>query len=380
MRNKINPYRGSIAPRYVVAGTDIPHAQSAADGRSHLSRSGRGFERLASADGEINAFDKKDLMRKLAMMIDQASRSMITTQRTHVAASAEEIEAKVDLLRTAFADRTGDQFQVVGETIGDQIYETLGREGFARTIYMVNPITKGGIGRLRVRQKDVVAIHSTTAINVDETVIRQAYVFPGEFELAANIMIDLKELEQATGDLMEEKFTDGLEAILVQEDKVLKRQLDTASTVVNTLTFFDTLTPAVFSSLKTQVGEWGLPVTTCLLAYDLWNDVISGDEFSGWFDPVSKHELILEGRLGSLLDVQIITDAFRHDTLKVLERGEIYFTAAPQALGGITQRYELKTMQTDKFNLGIAQRGWFMVQAEGMACVNTRGVSKGQRA
>ncbi len=374
MRN--NPYRGSSAKRFVVAGTDIPASEAPASGDYSQMGYGRGYERRANRHGEINAYSKRDLMRQVSAMINDVASGRIV----QAAPSQEEVEFRHEQLRTAFSDPTLGELQVLGETVGDQVWETLGREGFARRLYMTNPVPKGGIGRLRVRQKDVVAIMSTNSINVDETVVRQKYVFPGEFYLLANISIEEREIEQASGDLLDEKFMDGLEQILVEEDKVWKRQADTGSTLFNTLTFFNTLTPAVFASLRSQVGRWGLPVTSCVLAYDLWTDIVSGDEFSNWFDPVSKHEIVLEGRLGSLLDVEIITDAFRHDTLKVLDEGELYFCAAPQTLGGITQRKELTTAAVDKFNMGKPERGWFMRQIQGMALVNPKGVSKGQRA
>jgi hypothetical protein len=33
-------------------------------------------------------------------------------------------------------------------------------------------------------------------------------------------------------------------------------------------------------------------------------------DFSSWFDPVHKHELVLEGKLGTILGMEILTDGF----------------------------------------------------------------------
>jgi len=96
-------------------------------------------------------------------------------------------------------------------------------------------------------------------------------------------------------------------------------------------------------------------------------------------DPVSKHEIVLEGSLGSLLGVQLITDAFRHETLRVLDEGEVFFLGAPQTLGGITQRKELMTQAIDKYSQGRPERGWFMETILGMAIVNDRALTRGQR-
>lgn len=71
-----------------------------------------------------------------------------------------------------------------------------------------------------------------------------------------------------------------------------------------------------------------------------------------------KHELILEGRLGSVMGMEIITDGFRYPTLQVLNAGECFITASPITLGTITQRKELDSLAVDQYNLGRPARGW----------------------
>lgn len=75
----------------------------------------------------------------------------------------------------------------------------------------------------------------------------------------------------------------------------------------------------------------------------------------------------------------MITDAFRHETLKVLDAGEVFFLGAPQTLGGITQRKELMTQAIDGYAMGKPERGWFLEQIEGMSVVNSRALTRGQR-
>lgn len=41
------------------------------------------------------------------------------------------------------------------------------------------------------------------------------------------------------------------------------------------------------------------------------------------WDPVTRHELILEGSLGRLLGVSLHTDGLRYPTLQVLQPGEV---------------------------------------------------------
>jgi len=175
------------------------------------------------------------------------------------------------------------------------------------------------------------------------------------------------------------KYQDGLENVLVGEDKVWLRLGRAAAATSNDLFYFNIFTPTIFSQMVTQIARWGIPVTTAVLAFDLWNDIIADTEFSAWFDPVSKHEIVLEGTLGSIMGVQLITDAFRYETLRVLANGEVFFCGAPQTLGGITQRKELSTKAIDRYNLGKPERGWYMEQIEGMSMTNSRAIVRGQR-
>jgi len=337
-----------------------------------------GSQELAIGSGdELNAGSKKELMQRIAGLVDSYQRGEL------VHASATEdlqvADARRQLVEAAIADRNGPSWQVLGEVIGEEIYLTMDREGFARNLMIFKDLAKGEIGRLRVRQKQVVAWQVTSSPEVVESVYRQPWIYPREFYLIANLLVEDIEIESSTGDLLDEMYTDGLEQIMVQEDKIWKRLADAAAGTLNDLVFFNTFTPATFSSMRTQIARWGIPVTTALIAFDLWDDIIADDGFSNWFDPVSKYYLILEGNVGSLLGVEIKTDAFRYPTLKVLNAGETYFCGAPQTLGGIVQRKALAAEPIQKYNDGRPLRGWFLEQIEGMGIVNSRAIVRGQR-
>jgi hypothetical protein len=82
------------------------------------------------------------------------------------------------------------------------------REGFARKILVVKPVKQGDVGRFRIRKKDVVAYYITSDPNVIASQVRQMWVYPPDFYLTANIRIEQKEIEQSTGDLLEDKYND----------------------------------------------------------------------------------------------------------------------------------------------------------------------------
>jgi hypothetical protein len=385
----MNPYSAAAKRKVAVAsrtGTPLmlggKETPTGLFGRNRSGTARRSAMPLVAGNGEFNATNKREVMQAIATLHQLFASGEVTAEDTLYGDPNTVMEvraARQRRLEEAYADRSGAAWQALGEVIGDEIWQTLGREGFARKTLLLKPLGKGETGRLRIRKKDVVAFFVTADPNVIASQVRQFYVYPPEFYLISNIEIEDKEIEQAPGDILDDKYQDGLEQILVREDNVWLTLARQAAPTSNDLFFFNTFTPTVFSEQRTQVARWGIPVTTCLLAFDLWNDIIADTEFSSWFDPVSKHEIVLEGSLGSLLGVQLITDAFRHETLKVLDEGEVFFLGAPQTLGGITQRRELVTQAIDKYSQGIPARGWFMQQIEGMAIVNDRALTRGQR-
>lgn len=372
----ISPY-GASGPGVKVlrSAPDVPAASEDGirggvrqDGRTRTS-SGPAF----GANGELNASSKRELMAAVGHVLEQARQNVMT--RTDPKTQ----EMRLAHLREAYSDKSGTKFQVLGEVISEEIWETLGREGFSRRLLSVMPLSKGQTGRVKVRRKDIVAYQVTADVKIQEQRIRQVYVYPPEFYLGAYILIEDKEIEQASSDLLDEKFQDGLEAILRREDLITRALMNRAATTFNDLVLFTTFNPSVLTTLRTQVNRWGTPAATMVIAYDIWDDIIADADFVAWWDQVHKHELILEGRLGSMLGMEIITDGYRYETLQVLQPGEVYVTASPVTLGTITQRKELDSRAIDTYNTGRPARGWFMEQIQGMVIVNGRAVDRGTR-
>lgn len=373
----VSPYASGPGVKVMRGAPDVPASSEdgirggvRVAGRSRVS-AGPAF----GANGELNASSKRELMQVVGHVLAE-SRQNVITQR---AASHEEAQMRLATLREAYADKSGTKFQVLGEVISEEIWETLGREGFSRRLLSVMPLAKGQTGRVKVRRKDVVAYQVTTDVKIQEQRIRQPYVYPPEFYLGAHILIEDKEIEQASTDLLDEKFQDGLEALLRREDLITRALLTRAATTFNNLVLFTTFNPSVLTTLRTQVNRWGTPAATMVIAFDIWDDIIADADFVAWWDQVHKHELILEGRLGSMLGMEIITDGYRYATLQVLQPGEVYVTASPVTLGTITQRKELDSRAIDQYNLGRPARGWFMEQIQGQVIVNGRAVDRGVR-
>jgi len=359
-----NPYLPTKSRKLVTAG-----------GGPITDLKGRHGSKLVADNGELNAHSKAELMKQIGELIDAYQTGKVVREPE----PAEVIAERREIIKAALNDKTGEQWAVLGEVIGDEVWTALKREGFARKLLLYKPLGKGEIGRLRVRKKDVVGYMATTAAGNPQSVIRQSYVYPPEFYITASPVVEIKEIDSNPGDILSEKYEDALEAIMVQEDKVFLSLADAAALTSNDLFYFNSFTPASFSQMRTQIARWGIPVSNCIISYDIWDDIIADANFVAWFDEVSKHTLITEGYLGDILGIPIITDAFRDPNLKVLEEGQVYMAGSPQTLGGITQRTELTSEPINKFHAAEPVRGWFMYQIEGMAIVNSRAICKGQR-
>lgn len=93
-----------------------------------------------------------------------------------------------------------------------------------------------------------------------------------------------KDIAQSSGDLLEEKYQDGLEQIMKKEDDLFMQLARASATAANDMFLFSTLTPAVFSEMQIQVNSWGIPPATALIAFDLWNDIRTDSEFASYFN------------------------------------------------------------------------------------------------
>lgn len=331
---------------------------------------------LFDRKGELNASSNKDLLKQIDRVITAHKQGDIVKKPYQDAAV---IKARQEVLLEAINDKSGKAMQMLGQAVVAEIIDTTTREGFSRRVLQYREIGQGESNEVRIRQHDVIAWMANSTTEVTPIIVRGRKVIPPEFNVEAYILIDLKELSTTPGDLLEEKYEEGLEATMVQEDRLWKKLADEASIIRNTLQYFTTFTPQVFSRIRSQVSRWGIPVPTCMIAYDIWDDIIGNADFSTLFDPVTKYELIQEGNLGNILGVTIVTDAFRQENLRVLNIGEIYVIGAPINHGVITLRGSMLVEPINKFADGKSQKGWFMNEIMSMVLGNSNSIAKGQR-
>jgi hypothetical protein len=338
-----------------------------ADGRSRLSTAS-----AFDANGEANASSIRDLMQAFSSIMEQSAR------KARFSASPEEKAARTATLRTAFSDRSGANFQKLGDSVATAIQETMRRHGFTRRT-LAEDTAQGPVITIRVSRMDVqgqVVIDKETVVTQD---IRAYWFTPPEFSVDTKISISNKDLAQVGPELMDEKFQDGLVAIWTTEDRLTRQMYLNSQGVYNTPFGFTSFTPAVLAAMKNQVDSWGLAATTLLISFDIWNDIVSNSDWQQFFSPLEKHDLALEGRLGRLMGMEIITDGYLYDNLRVLQPGEVFVLAAPSTVGKVVQRQPLEASAIDERVNGVAARGWFLEQIQAQAVVNDMAVAYGKR-
>lgn len=368
---------GAIAPRnpFVQAGTDVPATEMKAQGFTSKGALSQSNEPVANRAGEINAYSKKDAFQQIAGIVAAAQKGLIERADT----SRDVMSRLADEVRTAHVTRNAANFGTLGEEVTNEIRTTVARTGFIRRFLQERELKTMEEAKIYLRVQDTLAFSMSTDGVTPISHIKQREIYLRENYITSNILIEEKELARLGSDLLEEKLEDGMEMVMVQEDRQFKILVDQAASTLNNPTYFSTLTPVVFQAMKNQVESRGLPVANCWLANNLMNDIVSDSTFSQWFDPVTKHELVLTGELGSLLGVTLHTDAFINSRLRVLNAGEIYFFSHPSTLGQFLVRQALNSEPVNRKIIGQPAKGWMITEIVAPAVANANGVTRGAR-
>lgn len=333
---------------------------------------------LDGKTGEFNAYDQKDLIQKINGLMTAAASGQIVPEETLVTAQAS--EARREVLADAIMDQSGEKWAALGSGLAREINEQAAREGFLRRVAQGQTLKQGDVPRIPMPSHDAMAVVATSSANVGFQTIRQRVFTPAEFEITANVRVDNLDIEQVNGDLLEHAYNDGLQSIMVKEDKLWKQAADQTVGVVNPLELIaGELTTKALGNLRQAVAQWNLPATTAIISNDYWSDIIGSNDFATMLDPITKYDLALNGQLGTLVGMNLITDGFRAPNQRVLDKGEIYIVASPEHHAAYSTRGGIRSTPTSGADHGNSTRGWFMSNPFSFALANVRSVAKGRR-
>lgn len=318
--------------------------------------------------GEFNASSKEELKRSILAALGKPS----------VADEEVSKEVYTEVL-SAYNDRTTNKFKTVGAAIAGELYTAQERQGFARRLLKKVETQVGSNVRMDVKFPNTVAVQATSPSQVQPVFLADKHYWPAEVDLAVNLLIYKQEINTTVGDIVAEKLREAKEAIMVSEDRLWKKSADALVGLSNNMQLLaGGLTPDSLVAMKSEVENWKLSVDKMLIATDVQNDLF-GNNFSSWFDPVTKYEYISTGKLGSLLDMEIITDSNRDPVLKVLNPGDIYLIAPAEYHGGIADRGPVEATEIDGALQGRNARGWYLVETVSIMVSNSRSFVHGRR-
>lgn len=332
---------------------------------------------IFNSKGDLNASSKIDAIKQIAAALQ------IMAGELPIDKSTEEIQAEKSakrkaMLTAALADNTGAQLQVLGGILAAQIEETTDREGFCRQLLIPGELGNGDYPEITVKVKQVMAYTMSSASQVVPVEIREKRLLLDEFDINAFLLIDNREINRARTDLLEEKYEEGLEAVMVNEDRYWKRCAAAAAASRHNLQTVTDFTPQAFAHMRDLIDREGIPVTSCVMSSTLMQDIITSADFQEVFDPVTKREILETGEIGSLYNVKIYSDYMRQPMFRVLNEGEFFLVGAPVNHGVILTR-PLVATPVDRAVFGENKKGWFLSQATSLAVVNNKSVVHGQR-
>lgn len=339
---------------------------------------------LSSSTGEFNASSQKDLVQAITNLMGAVNKGEIVPAYQSALSSSEQfakdLQERREVLAAAYNDTSGKQWAALGANIALQLQEQRNREGFLRRIAVGQTLRQGEVARVAMPAWDAVAVIATSSSNVGYQMIRNKVFQPEEFEINANLRVEQLEIEQVSGDILEDVYNQGLDAIMVAEDRLWKRAADMTVGVTNPLNYIaGQLTTQILAQIRQGVSDWNLPATTAIISNDFWSDVIGSQDFAQFLDPVTKYDLALNGHLGTLIGLNLLTDAFRQPNQKVLSRGEIYVVSSPENHAAYTDRGGVRSTPTSGADTGNTTRGWLMSEMFSFVLGNPRSVSKGKR-
>jgi hypothetical protein len=347
-------------------------------------RFGKGRElALSSSTGEFNASDRKDLLKSISSLMQAVQSEQVVPAHKAMASSEERRQVKEErreLLAAAYNDTTGNLWSALGASLAEQIHEQAAREGFMRRVMMGNTLKQGEVARIPMPAHDTIAVVATSSSSVGYQVIRNKMFQPAEFEILANIRVEALDIEQVSSDILDDAYNQGLEALMVAEDRLWKKAADEASGIVNPLEYIaGPLTPQILGQLRQSVTDWNLPVTTAIISNDFWSDIVGSNDFATFLDPVTKYDLATNGVQGSLVGMQLITDGFRQPNLKVLGRGELYVVSAPENHGTFTDRGGVRSVPVDGSSMGNTSKGFLLSEFISLTLANAKSLSRAKR-
>ncbi len=333
------------------------------------------------SNGHLNAGSNIEAMVQTAKLMQAIASGEVSFDENKSEEFVVTAAQRRELLVQAYNDHSTTTWVETGSSIGAILYETAKRNGFMRRFLLKGDLADGSVPRVQLRTQNVtVAVATGPSMNAPEFA-RMKYLYPPEFYITGNVRVEDRDIAQGAPDLLEDTMNRSLEQINVVEDRTYIKLLDATVGTANPLVLMSGgMNPTNIAAAKTALTSWGLSSDEAILSADFWNDIVgNAAAFANLFDPVTQHEIVATGFLGTLLGMRITTDGFRDPNQKVVAPNDMYIISSAQNHGSYTDRGPVKVVPVDNYNDGVPARGWYFNELLSMVVANPRSVVKAKR-
>lgn len=339
-----------------------------------------GGQALTGQNKEFNAHSQAELMNVLASVIN-SNQQFVTQFQAESAEAAVNAVPRTNAEIVTAAQHDAEEFKAMTTAFAEEVQLTRNRDGISRRLMQRMELGQGAEPRIEINPKDVTAQIATGPEQMRTEHVKTQVIRPDEFLLTARPFLSALDIARSDADILQSRYIDALEAIMVQEDRIWKKLADRTINVANQQSIITgTVTTAALATMINQIASWGLDPRFWVIANDITVDLIADSSFRSSFNATAHAEELLQtGSIGMIYGVEVITDQFRHEKHKVFERGEMYVLTGPESHGRYTDRDGLQVKDLDDSHEKVPGMGWSMYSMISQTIVNSRTVAKGLR-
>jgi hypothetical protein len=316
---------------------------------------------LFNKSGEMNAFDKKDVLNQMMAFVTAVGNANTATAAAEPSVSDTEKEA---LLSKALANERGRV--ALAQAMANPIRKNLDYQGVGRKALRVDPLPQGA---LAVYDKDIDVTAFVISSNgaTPESRIKGDRINVPEFEVVANPTVRIAEVKRRRFNVIDRAQQKARQEIQAQEDANIFAALDFASTVDNDAVTdtTGTISKNKLADLYSEVDKWDLITARIFMNIKTFAGFRTFDNTS--FDPVTQREVLQTGLFGKLWTADVIVS-------KVVPANTVYACADADFVGPMPIRQDIEVLPADEPKQ--LKLGWVVNELIGIAVANSRGVAK----
>ena len=330
---------------------------------------------MFSNQGQMNASSLKDALQtlvKYAAVLEENQPSNLG-----LAGQVSLSDEKRDELITR-AIMTQEGKIALAQAMANPIRRNLDYHGIARRALVVDPLSQGAYPTYE-RDIDVAAVViSSNGTGPESRVFGDRVVVP-EFELFANPTVRISEVKRRRFNVIDRAVQKARQEIMAQEDANVFAAIDAAASVENVVQ--DIADAGMLKrdlvELKAQVDRWDLVTTKYFMNINEFTDILKWGSGGGQgvgggeVDPVTMREILQTGLYAHIWGADIMVS-------KIVPPGTVYACADPEFVGVMPIRQDIEVLPADEPKQ--LKLGWVVSEQIGIAIVNPRGVSKGNKS